>query len=208
MKFKAITYLWLCCLLSCLFFSCGDDSMVDDTTVQGTCTDGIQNQDETGVDCGGTCPACPAEALTQKYYIQALQDGEWRTIQSNSEPLCSSGPHACHYFSTTILVSLSGVLNDLSSIEGKTLSMDNSLFEYAHLQWGEPGNPNITSDFVADQSGSFFTIEEFSTQPSAHFGFESYHLKGSFQCKIANQDGSIVHELTDGVFSISGYREL
>ncbi|NNF34899.1 MAG: T9SS type A sorting domain-containing protein [Saprospiraceae bacterium] len=24
-----------------------------------TCDDGIQNQDETGVDCGGVCPACP-----------------------------------------------------------------------------------------------------------------------------------------------------
>lgn len=24
-----------------------------------TCFDGIQNQDETGVDCGGVCPACP-----------------------------------------------------------------------------------------------------------------------------------------------------
>ena len=24
-----------------------------------TCTDGIQNGNETGVDCGGTCPACP-----------------------------------------------------------------------------------------------------------------------------------------------------
>lgn len=25
---------------------------------KGTCTDGIQNQDELGVDCGGACPAC------------------------------------------------------------------------------------------------------------------------------------------------------
>src|SRR5690606_34810781 len=24
-----------------------------------TCDDGIQNQGETGVDCGGPCPACP-----------------------------------------------------------------------------------------------------------------------------------------------------
>lgn len=24
-----------------------------------TCTDGIQNQDETGIDCGGVCEACP-----------------------------------------------------------------------------------------------------------------------------------------------------
>lgn len=30
--------------------SCGDDE---------TCTDGIQNQDESGVDCGGVCDACP-----------------------------------------------------------------------------------------------------------------------------------------------------
>ena len=26
-----------------------------------TCTDGIQNGNETGVDCGGSCPACPVE---------------------------------------------------------------------------------------------------------------------------------------------------
>ena len=26
-----------------------------------TCTDEIQNQGETGIDCGGTCPACREE---------------------------------------------------------------------------------------------------------------------------------------------------
>ncbi|MDG1477484.1 MAG: T9SS type A sorting domain-containing protein, partial [Vicingaceae bacterium] len=29
-----------------------------------TCTDGIQNQGETGVDCGGPCPACPPPSCT------------------------------------------------------------------------------------------------------------------------------------------------
>ena len=29
-------------------------------TTTETCSDGIQNQDETGVDCGGVCSACPA----------------------------------------------------------------------------------------------------------------------------------------------------
>jgi hypothetical protein len=24
-----------------------------------SCDDGVQNQDETGVDCGGACAACP-----------------------------------------------------------------------------------------------------------------------------------------------------
>jgi len=32
-----------------MFTSCGEDE---------TCTDGIQNQDETGIDCGGECTAC------------------------------------------------------------------------------------------------------------------------------------------------------
>jgi hypothetical protein len=30
-----------------------------DSPTQATCTDGIGNGDETGVDCGGSCPACP-----------------------------------------------------------------------------------------------------------------------------------------------------
>jgi len=36
--------------------SCSKDDDNDD--VVATCTDGIQNQDETDVDCGGVCPAC------------------------------------------------------------------------------------------------------------------------------------------------------
>ena len=35
------------------------------TNAAATCSDGIQNQDETGVDCGGaTCPACPTPPTT------------------------------------------------------------------------------------------------------------------------------------------------
>ena len=37
---------------SFLFVGCGKE---DD---KGTCSDGIKNQDETGVDCGGVCTAC------------------------------------------------------------------------------------------------------------------------------------------------------
>jgi len=37
---------------SLIFVSCGKE----ETT--GTCSDGIKNQDETGIDCGGPCSAC------------------------------------------------------------------------------------------------------------------------------------------------------
>ena len=35
-----------------LFIGCGDEED------KGTCSDGIKNQDETAVDCGGGCSAC------------------------------------------------------------------------------------------------------------------------------------------------------
>jgi len=38
----------------------GVDSNVVSTTYAETCIDGLQNQDETGVDCGGVCPGCGA----------------------------------------------------------------------------------------------------------------------------------------------------
>ncbi len=50
--------LFLLALASCLIlFSCSKDEDTDDTPV-ATCTDGIQNQGETGIDCGGPCAAC------------------------------------------------------------------------------------------------------------------------------------------------------
>lgn len=48
--------LFLLLLASCLVMaSCSKDE--DDTTT-GTCTDGIKNQTETAIDCGGPCAAC------------------------------------------------------------------------------------------------------------------------------------------------------
>lgn len=49
---KKITSIFYVCIMMfsvIMFTSCGDDE---------TCTDGIQNQGETGVDCGGECTAC------------------------------------------------------------------------------------------------------------------------------------------------------
>lgn len=48
----------------------GDETGVDcggDCAACATCTDGIQNGDETGVDCGGSCPACPEGVQGKKY---------------------------------------------------------------------------------------------------------------------------------------------
>ena len=50
MKSKLLFLLMFLAIGSLTFTSCGDDE---------TCDDGIQNQDETGIDCGGSCAVCP-----------------------------------------------------------------------------------------------------------------------------------------------------
>jgi hypothetical protein len=51
-----------------------------------TCTDGIQNGDETGVDCGGSCPACPATCS------DGIQNGNETGVDcGGSCPPCPTG---------------------------------------------------------------------------------------------------------------------
>jgi hypothetical protein len=52
---------------------CDDDG---DNEPEPTCTDGIQNGDETGIDCGGTCDPCEV----------GIQ-GQWQSSGANVAPL-------------------------------------------------------------------------------------------------------------------------
>lgn len=61
---------------------------------QPTCTDGIQNGTETGVDCGGSCPACPTEPTCN----DGIQNGTETGIDCGgfcpacpTEPTCNDG---------------------------------------------------------------------------------------------------------------------
>lgn len=51
---KLILFLAACAVIS----SCKKDN-TDNSPNPATCTDGIQNQGETGIDCGGICTPCP-----------------------------------------------------------------------------------------------------------------------------------------------------
>lgn len=51
------TILILLGILTFAFTGCGDDD-ADPIVIVPTCSDGIKNGDETGIDCGGTCGPC------------------------------------------------------------------------------------------------------------------------------------------------------
>lgn len=58
MKLNRYTIVLVALFTSLLFIQCADDDDNGNVIEQPTCDDGIQNGDEEGVDCGGSCPAC------------------------------------------------------------------------------------------------------------------------------------------------------
>lgn len=66
-------------------------NFLDQTTIissgtNPTCLDGIQNQDETGIDCGGPCSACETIVCTSDSDCPTLQN-----VCGGGERVCSNG---------------------------------------------------------------------------------------------------------------------
>jgi len=88
----------------------GDGSCVDGTWYANHCTDGIQNCDETGIDCGGVdCPACDTIDPTTIIKIIRKSTGDevtggWLRADTytikfeDNDPAPSSGWKECQYY--------------------------------------------------------------------------------------------------------------
>lgn len=64
-----------------------------------TCSDGIQNGNETGVDCGGSCPPCPSTCDDTEAVLTLILDnypGEttWTLKNASGTTLYSGGPYS------------------------------------------------------------------------------------------------------------------
>src|SRR5829696_3181026 len=82
-----------------LYSGCSKDD--EDSTPVPTCSDGIQNQGETGIDCGGPCTACALSArdsvaldYNTNYLGSAINDPGW----TGDEIVCNAGtvPQSTH----------------------------------------------------------------------------------------------------------------
>lgn len=75
---KKILYISFIVLTTLLFIQCSEDDNDNIIEPEATCEDGIQNGDETGIDCGGSCDPCPDEPVGIDFsgtYIQEDQVG-------------------------------------------------------------------------------------------------------------------------------------
>jgi len=162
-------------------FSMTHCSTRNDALVIENCADGIKNQDEIGVDCGGICDQkCPPS-------MSAVVDGSgWKAdeekisssfVQNSSTLQISGSPSGSFYpriqlvyvgelkFGTFPLHSNTSFLSDLSS-------------------------------FVQFDSGSItFTLVDTRNRL----------LSGSFSFSCTDNSSGTVHNITSGVFELVGY---
>ncbi len=74
-----------------------------------TCSDGIQNGDETSVDCGGSCPACPCNGNTITLTIvldNYPEETTWSIVNANGNSIASGGTYANQPDGSTVIESL------------------------------------------------------------------------------------------------------
>lgn len=83
---KVTQLFYLICLGAILFTGCKKDD--DNDIDNGTCSDGIQNQNETAVDCGGICSPCspsdPTDPTDPSYLNVSTQSLSFGSSGGNS----------------------------------------------------------------------------------------------------------------------------
>lgn len=91
-------------------------------TVVATCTDGIQNGTETGIDCGGQdCPACPT-------CFDGIQNGDEEGIDCGGS---TCGP--CNPNSTTIEFTTTGCCDAPTGLEVLSTTIDGAEITWQHV---------------------------------------------------------------------------
>ncbi len=196
--------------------SCGDDGTEDVSPTEETCSDGIQNQDETGVDCGGVCDACVSvePTPTRDFYVKFKVDGEWKIYQHDY------GYYFCGLEEATwclndVAISIgmdyangpyNQVPSDYENMEGMEYGFDHLRTD---LEWGalNSWDYEYSTDYA---SGSYGSITVNSVDRIAQFYNEFgdngdyyyyYVVEGIFNCKAAKEGGPDL-EVTDGSFKV------
>jgi hypothetical protein len=194
--------------------SCGDDGGVSDL-----CSDGIQNQDETGVDCGGVCDACEnvEPTPTLAYWVKFKSDGVWKISQAGLGSTCESTAGACYVnLDLKIYVDISGgpthsKILDLPGTHQLYGDDDDIFDDWAYFQWQRESSTSLFDWLYdsaevpsADQTGSM-TITSSTFKGNYTLSgeqFAVYDIEGTFSGKVAKEDGVDEKQITEGSFKV------
>lgn len=144
---KALKFLILgLFLLNISVYSCKEEE---------TCTDGIQNQGETGVDCGGPCAACPTCS-------DGVQNGNETGIDCGGPdcPECREGVQG-KWKSYPVAPILAAYADSI-------IATFNTNFTYEVAQWKSGAKITLTGTYTQAKSGvgNIYTITVNQTSPT------------------------------------------
>ncbi len=115
-----------------------------------TCSDGIQNGTETGVDCGGTCAACPVEPTCD----DGIQNGDEEGVDCGG-----SCPNPC---TTSVnLTTLSPITEDLTLDASETYILDGAVSVENGAKLTIPAGTTITASAASgDETSTYIVIQK------------------------------------------------
>lgn len=226
MKNLRLNYAWMLLLLGVmLIWSCGgrDEEMEE---VLESCSDGIQNQDEAGIDCGGVCGGM-CGVPNSGYYFYGVIDGEEVVISGMN----SGGVGLSHcsgsidtYTNTGAwwldinlpesaqVVLYKNLLSPPSTMDYYNMLVEGSysyraesavsdcmdVAAYAYIGWIDKGG-TVWWSSKGDQTGSEFTI----TNRGSVVGLNA-DIEGTFTCKLYSEAGE-VKTVESGEFRFRAY---
>ncbi|MBX7182623.1 MAG: hypothetical protein K1X82_10950 [Bacteroidia bacterium] len=190
---------------SLLLLSCNKNN--NNPLNENTCTDGIQNRSETGVDCGGECLECPnLDSIYSRFYLQFKKANQNLVYQSNYpyfEGNLTAFPLQSYQWGALL-----NFYGDPKSLEGKSLSFNSESAEYIEIVAFNGQNKVLSSAYPPNQSGSNCFIRKVELVDTLITGIADttinyiYTVKGDFNCRVSNTDYSTVDTLNYGKFSL------
>jgi hypothetical protein len=157
-KVKWLLFLMALGVFTLGFQACSDDED-DDTTPTPTCTDGIQNGDETGVDCGGSCDPC----------IIGLM-GEWQSSGTNVAPLlvglfATDSIYAEFRTDMTYTVVQVDTSGAALTLEGTYIQEESAVDGIWTIEVNQTSPAALTSEGIFKVDGNTMQYEIVQTQP-------------------------------------------
>ncbi len=120
------------------------------------CTDGVQNEDETGVDCGGSCPACPT-------CDDGVQNGSELGVDCGGAdcPACPDEGCDIYNFESSV-VSYAANDQDFGTAtvqdNGATVFMEGNVWKAIEINYTITPNTVIAFDFKSTAQGEIHEV--------------------------------------------------
>jgi hypothetical protein len=176
-----------------------------------------------------TVNANSPHALSDEYYVRGLLDTTWKYNGNGSADECQTTGSVCsdflvygpNYSLLTVKITLTDSAHpnpqDTTMLKwvGKTfVTASDVSASHAYLfsfEYPDTAGREMSSDYVANNTGATLTIDSvvyngLSQQgytDSAGNALKAYRIKGTLSCKLTHFGDSVIHNFSQGVYSIN-----